>query len=93
MEKERPKYHYLRKRRAGTSAALRVVVIGYLLYLAWQIVRGAVSGSSTIPAPAAWLIGAVLAAAALAFGCYAWRRYQADLKAAELTPEELEKEG
>ena len=40
-----------------------------------------------MPVWAAWLVGALFAAVAVGFGLYTWKRYQADLRDAEL-PEE-----
>ena len=89
MEKKPVKYHYLRKNRANTRAVLRALVALYLAWLGWKVASGALGGDSTVPPGAALLIGGGFILAALVFGLYIWKQYRADLKAAELTPEEL----
>ena len=68
---------------------LRLVCGGYLLYLAWKIATAS-GADASFSQPVSLLIGGAFAAAALAFGWYTWRRYRADLKEAQLTPEEEE---
>ena len=68
---------------------LRLACGAYLLYLAWKIATAS-GADASFSQPVSLLIGGAFAAAALAFGWYTWRRYRADLKAAELTPEEEE---
>lgn len=89
MSREKKHYHVVRKNKADTKALLRVLVCGYLLYLAWQLVDSAGSEPS-FPPFAAWLLGGILAAAAVGFALYAWKEYKQALQAAELTPEEEE---
>ena len=69
----------------GTAVSVAV----YLLYLAWKIATAS-GADASFSQPVSLLIGGVFAAAALAFGWYTWRRYRADLKEAQLTPEEEE---
>ena len=69
----------------GCLAAVAV----YLLYLAWKIATAS-GADASFSQPVSLLIGGAFAAAALAFGWYTWRRYRADLKEAQLTPEEEE---
>ncbi len=85
MEKKR--YHVVRKNRADTRGLLRGLVSAYLLYLGWKLISGAGRDPSFPPALGC-LAGGLFAAAALAFGFYAWRQYLSDRKAARLTPEE-----
>ena len=92
MMRERPKYNLQRKNKVTTRALLRAVVSGYLLFLSWQIIQGAQSEDTSMSKPVAFLIGGVFALAAIVFGVYIWKQYQAGLKDAELTPEELEEE-
>ena len=92
MRRELPKYNLQRKNKVTTRALLRAVVSGYLLYLSWQIIKGAQSGDSSMSGPVALLIGSVFALTAIVFGIYTWKQYQAGLKGAELTPEELQEE-
>lgn len=87
MEKKR--YHVVRKNQADMKGLLRGLVSVYLLYLGWRLISGA-GHDSAFPPALSCLAGGLFAAAALAFGFFAWRRYLADRKAAELTPEEEE---
>lgn len=83
------RYHVVRKNKADTRALIRAIACGYLLYLAWQLVR---SGGSvpSFPPYVAWLAGGLLALVAAAYGRYAWQEYRRALEEAELTPEEEE---
>lgn len=92
MPKETPRYHDGRKQKANTSALLRCLVIAYLLYLAWQLARGASGAPGEMPVWLAYTAAGVFCAASAAFGVYTWRTWRAGLKAAELTEEELEEE-
>lgn len=87
MQKDSPKYNFQRKNRAGTRAALRAVVCLYLLYLARQVSTGFLREGNWIGV----LIGGVFALVATVFGIFTWKSYRSDLKAAELTEEELAK--
>lgn len=85
---EKKQYNIKRKNQAETRALLRGLVAAYLLYLAWNLVS--IDGEDPSFPPAAGIIAGVLfAAGAVAFGIYTWKRYQADRRDAELTPEEL----
>ena len=64
------------QRRAVNFFALRLAVAGYLAYLGFDILRGHLSGASTISPLLSWLCGVGFMAAALAFGLYSWRRYR-----------------
>ena len=89
MERKKKHYHVVRQNKADTKALFRGIVCGYLLYLAWQLIR---SGGSdpTFPPFVAWLLGGVFILASAGFGFYTWGEYQQALKEAELTPEEEE---
>ncbi len=87
MSNKSKEYNVIRKNRAGTAALLRGAVACYLLYLGVQIAMSAGKDPS-FPVWASWLLGGFFCVAAVAFGAYTWRRYRADLKAAELTEEE-----
>ena len=89
MNQNKKHYHVVRKNKADTKALLRVLVCGYLLYLAWQLITSGGS-DSTFPPAVAWLTGGLSGAAAIGFGVYAIKEYKQALKAAELTPEEEE---
>lgn len=83
------KYHYLKKNQANLRATFRGAVSVYLVYLAVRTVRGVYQDPyTTMPVWAAWLAGAAFAAVAAVFGLYTWKRYQADLKDAELPEDE-----
>ena len=69
--------------RAGATLSLRLVACGYLIYLAWTIVRDRLNGASTLPPALAWISTLVFAAAGAAFGVYAWRTYRKQMQAAE----------
>lgn len=87
MSNKSKEYNVIRKNRAGTAALLRGAVACYLLYLGVQIAMSAGKDPS-FPVWAAWVLGGFFCLAGAAFGVYTWRRYRADLKAAELTEEE-----
>ena len=61
--------------RAATGLVLRVAVAGYIVYLAWEILKGTLSGDSPLPDWGAWLIFAAFVAAALAFCVFAWKQF------------------
>lgn len=84
--KQKKEYDLAMKNRAMTGFMLRVVVAGYIVYLAWKILTGMQSGTSPIPEWAVWLICSVMAAAALGFCVYSWITYQKAIKAAEINP-------
>lgn len=87
MSNKSKEYNVIRKNRANVSAVLRGAVACYLLYLGVQIAMSAGKDPS-FPVWAAWVLGGFFCLAGAAFGVYTWRRYRADLKAAELTEEE-----
>ena len=76
-----PEYDIQKRARADTTALLRAVVAGYILYLGWNIVA---ARDSAMPPTAAKLAGAVFMTAAIAFGVYTWKRWRLDLEAARL---------
>lgn len=87
MVRTKKRYHMVRKQQADTKALLRALVSGYLLWLAWKL---ASTNAPDLPQAARYLAGGLFAAGAIVFGLFAWRRYQTDITAAELTPEEEE---
>ena len=74
---QKKRYHVVRKNKADTRALFRVILCGYLLYLAWQLIQSGGSDPSFPPLAAG-------------FGWYSWREYRRALAEAELTPEEEE---
>ena len=85
---EKKQYNVTRKNQAEFRALLRGLVAVYLLYLAWKL---AFVGREdpTFPPAAGIASGIVLAAGAVIFGAFTWKRFLTDRKDAELTPEEL----
>ncbi len=85
---DKKQYNVFRKNKADLHVLIRGIVAAYLLYLGWKLVTS--GGDASFPPAAGYAVGALFAAGAIAFGCYAWKRYRADLRDAELTPEEEE---
>ena len=74
-EKNRVEYDVQRRARAGTGATLRALVAGYLVYLAWQIVKGVRSGETSMSPAVGYAAAAFFLAALLsptAFGLAVW---------------------
>lgn len=84
MREDKAEYNVQRRSRAGTTASLRAVAAGYLIWLGWTLLRDMLNGSSTLPVWLSWTASIGFAAIGAAFGWYTWKRYQADMKAAEL---------
>ena len=90
-----PKYDMEAVGRAGTRLVLRLAVAGYLVYLAWSILSGALSGETTIPPWGSWAIAAAFTLFALFFSIYSLREFLRTKKASvfpEQPPEEEEQE-
>ena len=85
-------YDIQKRARAGTRATLRALVAGYLVYLAWQIVKGVRTGASTMAPAVAWAAAAFFSLAAIAVGVYAFKSWRAELEAARLPDGEEEPE-
>lgn len=79
-----PRYDEKKRSKANISAVLRSIVAFYLAYLGVTIAQNSGGPDTTMEPWMGWGICAVFCAAAIAFGVYTLRRYQADLKAAEL---------
>lgn len=86
--KVRPQYDAQKRSKANISAVLRFVVAFYLAYLGWTVARGAGGEDTTMQPWVGWLICGVFCLVAIGFAVYTLKRYQADLKAAELPNEE-----
>ena len=90
--KEHWEYDVQRRARAGTGATLRALVAGYLLYLAWQIVKGVRSGETNMPPALAYGAAVFFTLAAIAFVVYLIRRWREEVKAARLPADEVGQE-
>ena len=87
MEKKNPPHYDERKRsKASITAVLRSIVAFYLAYLGWTIAQGSGGPDTTMESWLGWTICAVFTAVGIAFGVYTLRRYQIDLKEAQLGP-------
>lgn len=84
QEKHHAQYDIQRRARAGTSATLRALVAGYLIYLAWQILRNVRSGETTMPPAAGYAAAGLFLLAAVAFAVYLIRRWRIEVEAARL---------
>ncbi|MBR6839174.1 MAG: hypothetical protein IKM82_01130 [Oscillospiraceae bacterium] len=85
MRENRPvEYNEQKRARAGTRAILRALVVGYLAYLAWQILKGVRSGESTMAPAVGYAAAAFFLFAAAAFAVYLIRRWRIEVEAARL---------
>ena len=83
-EKNRVEYDVQRRARAGTSATLRALVAGYLVYLACQIVKGVRTGETSMSPAVGYTAAACFLLAALVFAVYLIRRWKKEVEAARL---------
>ena len=72
-----------RQARAGSTAALRALVAGYLVYLGVTLIRNLLNGSSPLPTAAAWCAGIVFIGGGVGFAVYAFLRWRRDSRAPE----------
>ena len=86
---KKTKYNIVRKNQADLHGLLRALVSLYLLYLAYHLLIAGGDDPSFPPA-ARIAAGILFAVCAVAFGIYAFRRYQTERRKAELTDEEKE---
>lgn len=84
QENHRAEYDVQRRARAGTGATLRALVAGYLLYLAWQIVKNVRTGETTMTPAVAYAAAAFFVLAAAAFVVYLIRHWRVEVEAARL---------
>lgn len=82
------KYNQQKLNRALTSAALRIVVAGYIIFIAYHVISGTRSEASTIPSWVGMLIGFVFIAASVGFIIYAVLSFRKALQSARLDAEE-----
>ena len=90
-EKHHAEYDVQRRARAGTSAILRALVAGYLVYLAWQILQNVRSGATSMKPAVAYAAAGFFLLAAVAFAVYLIRRWRIEVEAARL-PESAQTE-
>ena len=74
--------------KAITSVTLRIVVAGYIIFIAIQVINGTKSETSTIPAWVGSLVGFVFIAAACGFIIYSIRSFLKARQKALLDAEE-----
>ena len=65
-----------------TQLTLRLLVCGYLVYLAWDICKAEMSGSSAVPPLAAYAAAAVMALSGIGIGAYHLIHYLRSRKSA-----------
>ena len=87
-----PRYDEKKRSRANISAVLRSIVAFYLAYLGVTIAQNSGGPDTPMEAWVGWVICALFCVVAIAFGMYTLRRYQSDLKAAEIA-ESADEEG
>ena len=85
MDKRRqPRYDERKRAKANISAVLRAIVAFYLAYLGWTIAQNSGGPETTMEPWMGWTFFAVFSAVGIFFGMYTLKRYQIDLKNAEL---------
>ncbi len=86
LKKQQKKvYDTVMRGRAYTGLVLRVLVAGYMVYLAWKLMSGMLGGSGSIPEWGVYAICIVFTAAAAGFCVFAYKAFKKALKAAEIT--------
>ena len=81
-----------RHARAGSTAALRALVAGYLVYLGVMLIRNLLGGDSPLPAAAAWCVGVLFIGGGLGFAVYAFFRWRSDSRPPEKPAEDTREE-
>lgn len=87
-KRPRTRYNEQKRSKANISAVLRSIVAFYLAYLGWTVARNAGGPDTTMKSWMGWAVFGVFSLVAVAFEMYTLKRYQADLKNAELPPDE-----
>jgi hypothetical protein len=78
------KYDEQLKGKAYSRLVIRVIVAGYVLYLAWMIASGSADGKSTMPIWCVILFCSLFAVGAIFFIAYAIRSFFKALRTAEI---------
>ena len=88
MDKRKsPVYDERRRSKASITAVLRSIVAFYLAYLGFTIAQNSGTEATTMEPLVGYAVCAVFTAVAIGFGVYTLKRYQIDLKAAEISSE------
>ena len=85
-------YNQQELNRAITSVTLRIVVAGYIIFIAINVINGTKSETSTIPSWVGTLIGFLFIAAAAGFILYSILTFLKAKQAARLDAEEVPEE-
>jgi len=85
-------YNQQKLNRAITSVTLRIVVAGYIIFIAINVINGTKSETSTIPSWVGTLIGFLFIAAAAGFILYSILTFLKAKQAARLDAEEVPEE-
>ena len=86
-KKDQPRYNEQMRSKASIAAVLRSIVAFYLAYLGWNVAQNSGGEDTSMTPLMGWVICGVFLVVAIGFGVYTLKRYQAELKAAELPPE------
>ena len=82
------KYNQQKMNRAITSVVLRIIVAGYIIFIAVNVINGTKSETSTIPGWAGSLIGGLFIAASAGFIIYSIIMFRKALYNARLDVDE-----
>ncbi len=81
--KQKKEYDMAILSKALTGLGLRVILAGYLIYLAWKVLKGTLAGGP-IPLWGGWLVFAVFACSGVVFCVFSVRQYLIARKEATL---------
>lgn len=79
------KYDENMRNKAFSKLALRVLVAGYIFYLAWMLIFGSDSGEKSMPVWCVTLFCVIFIISSITFAVYAVRSFIKSLKAAEVS--------
>ena len=86
-KRPQPRYNEQKRSKANITAVLRSIVAFYLAYLGWTVAQNAGGPDTSMKPWMGWAVFGVFTLVGILFEMYTLRRYQADLKAAELPAE------